>query len=222
MPPESSKSPVSGAQWREAMGQVPQPGVMGKDPPVGGDAGSSPASGPPRLGRPPGSKDKKKRLPQAPPGYKTVPKTPERAPDSIDRQLADSWEGHALVLARSQSTMGEIVASLTEAYGLSIEEASRRVEAIKMSLLVAAHSGRAFLRRRIFDAATGKLWISRDERSLLMALGRQHLGHTVTGTDMKVRRIVESAERRALGVAQTFDETPDPQSRKTEDGEDTI
>lgn len=197
MPSESSKRPVTGAEWLAA--------IRGQDPaPVAGNAGSSPASDTPKA-RPASQ-------PKAP-----APPTRESPSDQLDETV----EGHAIVLARSQSTLGEIIASVAESFALPLAEAAKRVEAIKLTLLVAAHSGRAFLRRRIFDAATGRAIISRDERNLLMALGRQHLGHTTAGTDSKVRRIVEAAERRALGVGMT-DEQPEPDDSPRIDGEDSI
>lgn len=152
-----------------------------------------------------------------------APKPPaDPPPASPSDQLDETVEGHAIILARAQATLGEIVASVAEAFALPLAEAAKQVEEIKVTLLVAAHSGRAFLRRRIFDAATGRTMISRDERNLLMVLGRQHLGHTTAGTDGKVRRIVEAAERRAIGVAIDGVSPPDAEPALSIDGEDSI
>jgi len=161
----------------------------------------------------------KRRKGVKPPG---LPKPAPARKDSPADQLDETVEGHAIILARSQATLGEIVASVAEAFALPLKDAAAQVEAIKLSLLVAAHSGRAFLRRRIFDAATGRTAISRDERNLLMTLGRQHLGHTAAGTDTKVRRIVEAAERRALNVAMDGEEAEGEDETPKIDGEDSI
>lgn len=157
----------------------------------GGGVSAAPTPlGPPKQLR----KPRAKRPPALPPPPASEPVA------SPGDQLDETVEGHAVVLARAQATMGEIVASVAEAFALPLAEAAKQVEVLKVTLLVAAHSGRAFLRRRIFDAATGRVIISRDERNLLMTLGRQHLGHTAAGTDAKVRKVVESAERRALAI----------------------
>lgn len=181
----------------------------------GGVPSAAAPLGPPKQIRKPRSK---KALP--PPAPPAPSHEPVGGPGD---QLDETVEGHAIVLARSQATLGEIVASVSEAFALPLAEAARQVEEIKITLLVAAHSGRAFLRRRIFDAATGRTTISRDERNLLMVLGRQHLGHTTAGTDGKVRRIVEAAERRALGVAiDGVSPEPEGEPKPSLDGEDSI
>lgn len=176
--------------------------------------------GPPPLktNKPKGRAPKALAPPPAEPAPAPVP--PNQA--SPSDQLAETVEEHALILARSQATLGEIIASVAESFALPLKEAADQVEAIKLSLLVAAHSGRAFLRRRIYDAATGRIAISRDERNLIMVLGRQHLGHTTAGTDAKVRRIVEAAERRALNVAMDGDEDAPDEPPPTLDGQDSI